>query len=70
MKWEYKIQPFDIQNKQNSLEEAENDLQVLGNDAWEIFAVIPGTNFQHLSPEGKSWQLIFAKRPVAPTQEP
>ena len=56
-KWEYKFEVFDLEAKDNALEEAEKQLNGLGDQGWEVVSVLPKMGY-----EGK-WGIALLKRP-------
>ncbi|MGD0693535.1 MAG: hypothetical protein ABSB82_01645 [Terriglobia bacterium] len=64
MEWEYQIQNFSILDEDDAIEKAQGQLDELGADEWEIFAILPGTAIPGISKAAQSWLYAFAKRPV------
>jgi hypothetical protein len=67
MEWEYQIQNFGILDQDDALKKAEQDLNELGSDGWEIFAILPGTAIPGINKHAQTWLYAFAKRPVPNT---
>jgi hypothetical protein len=64
MEWEYQIQNFAILDEDEALNKAQAQLDDLGSDGWEIFAILPGTAIPGISKGAQTWLYAFAKRPV------
>ena len=62
MQWEYQIQNFGIPDEDEALKKAEEDLNDMGSDGWEIFAILPGTAIPGISKGAQTWLYAFAKR--------
>jgi hypothetical protein len=56
-KWEYKLLVFDLEAKDNALEEAEKEFNDLGAQGWEVVSVLPKMGYK-----GK-WGIAVLKRP-------
>lgn len=64
MEWQYQILNFVIANEDAGIEKAQSELNELGNEGWEIFAILPGTSIPGISKGAQSWLYAFAKRPT------
>jgi hypothetical protein len=64
MQWEYQIQNFAILDKEDALEGAQHDLDDLGADGWEVFAILPGPAIPGINKHAQTSLYAFAKRPV------
>ena len=69
MQWEYEIQNFAIPDEDEALDKAKEDLNDMGSDGWEIFAILPGAAIPGISKAAQTWLYAFAKRPLRSTQE-
>ena len=55
--WEYKFEVFDLESKDNALDEGEKQLNALGDEGWEVVTVL-----SKMGHKG-AWGIALLKRP-------
>jgi hypothetical protein len=49
-------------DEDDALDKAKKDLDAMGSDGWEIFAIIPGPAIPGINKPAQTWLYAFAKR--------